>query len=59
VNKDKTTGRETLVLCNTSQADRSYCIKNTTGGEGWSYGKAEGTIATAATATAKGYSNTW
>ena len=39
-------GQENLLVCNTSQADRSYCI-TTTVGQGWTYGKAEGTIGTA------------
>ena len=40
------TGQENLMMCNTSRADRSYCVK-TVPGQAWTYGKAEGTIGTA------------
>jgi hypothetical protein len=47
-----------VVLCNASQADRSYCIY-TTPGQGWTYGKAEGSVSTAASAVTQGRSWWW
>ena len=48
-----TAGAENLLLCNTSQAERSYCIE-TQHGNPWVYGKADGTVNAAAGATSKG-----
>jgi polysaccharide biosynthesis protein PslG len=47
-----------LVLCNTSQADRSYCISSVPG-KGWTYGKAEGSISAAVSATNQSRSWWW
>jgi hypothetical protein len=51
-------GIENLMLCNTSQADRSYCIW-TAPGAGWTYGKAEGPINAAAGSLSSGASWSW
>jgi hypothetical protein len=53
-----TAGAENLLLCNTSQADRSYCIE-TQAGNPWVYGKAEGSVNAAAGATTNGASFWW
>jgi hypothetical protein len=53
-----TAGAENLLLCNTSQADRSYCIE-TQAGNPWVYGKAEGSVNAAAGATTNGTSWWW
>jgi hypothetical protein len=53
-----TAGAENLLLCNTSQADRSYCIE-TQPGNPWVYGKAEGSVNAAAGATTNGASFWW
>jgi polysaccharide biosynthesis protein PslG len=47
-----------LMLCNTSQADRSYCIAATHLGS-WIYGMATGTVYAAAGAVIHAESNTW
>jgi hypothetical protein len=46
-------GAENLLVCNTSQADRSYCIQKP-GSGAWRFGKAEGTVNAAAGATTNG-----
>jgi hypothetical protein len=51
-------GQDWLVLCNTSQADRSYCISTVWRGA-WAYGSATGNINQAAAATIKGASASW
>ncbi|MDQ1494472.1 MAG: polysaccharide biosynthesis protein PslG, partial [Actinomycetota bacterium] len=48
-----TAGAENLLLCNTSKADRSYCIETQAGNQ-WVYGKAEGNVNAAAGATSNG-----
>jgi hypothetical protein len=52
------TGQDWLTLCNSSQADRSYCITTVWRGV-WIYGSAAGTIYDAASATISGSSTTW
>ena len=49
---------QTLLLCNASQADRSYCVW-TKYGQFWTYGKAEGSVYTAAGAVTKKASWWW
>lgn len=51
-------GQDWLTLCNTSQADRSYCISTVWHGA-WAYGSAAANINTAAGATIKGTSASW
>ena len=46
-------GAENLLVCNTSQADRSYCIEKPAGAP-WRFGKAEANVNTAAGATTNG-----
>jgi len=53
-----TAGAESLLLCNTSQADRSYCIQ-TQAGNPWTYGSAVGNVNAAAGATTNGTSWWW
>ncbi|MFL5894608.1 MAG: hypothetical protein ACJ76Z_05780 [Thermoleophilaceae bacterium] len=52
------TGAENVLLCNTSQADRSYCAE-TQAGNPWSYGSAVGNVNSAAGATTQGVSTSW
>jgi hypothetical protein len=52
------TGAENVLLCATSQADRSYCAE-TQPGNPWSYGSAVGNVNSAAGATTTGSSTTW
>jgi hypothetical protein len=49
---------ETLLLCNTSRADRSYCIE-TIYRKSWTYAHADGSVYAAAGALNYGYSQTW
>lgn len=49
---------EELLICNASNADRSYCIY-TRFGSFWAYGKATGSIFAAAGAVTTGTSRTW
>jgi hypothetical protein len=51
-------GPGSLLLCNTSQADLSYCIFNTKPGD-WVYGDSSGSIDDAASAVIHARSNTW
>jgi len=51
-------GVQNLLLCNTSQADRSYCVK-TSIGAGWTYGHFDGSIGSAAVAIVNGNTLVW
>jgi hypothetical protein len=51
-------GQQNLLLCNASQAERSYCIRTTIGVR-WTYGKGDGSILKAATAILNGYTQVW
>jgi polysaccharide biosynthesis protein PslG len=51
-------GSDGVLLCNTSQADRSYCIL-TSWRKSWTYGSATGTIYAAAGATIHHLSTRW
>jgi hypothetical protein len=51
-------GSTGVLLCNASNADRSYCIFTPSPGN-WTYGDATGTIYAAAHAVLYGQSNTW
>jgi len=53
-----TAGSEILMLCNTSRADRSYCVL-TQAGTPWTYGSSVGNVNAAAGATSQGLSTTW
>jgi hypothetical protein len=52
------TGGDNVLLCATSQADRSYCAE-TQPGNPWSYGSAVGSVNSAAGATTTGSSTAW
>jgi hypothetical protein len=52
-------GAENFMVCNTSQADRSYCVLTQTGSKTWTYGSSVGNVNAAAGATSQGLSSTW
>jgi hypothetical protein len=51
-------GQQMLLLCNSSQADLSYCIK-TSPGTNWAYGSGTGNINATADATVKNHTQSW